>query len=185
MRKTFLFSVLFYSVVTFGQLKKNEPLPIVDLTSEVNYGYREAANRKIDIVVVHSTYYVNKDSFSLEGVMKQFRAYKVSPHYIIDRDGNIYSTVAEKNVAFHAGTSQLPNTNRKNLNTNSIGIEIINTPDTPPTDYQYESLVYLVQDIKKRYPIEYVVRHSDIAPGRKTDPWQFNWAVFLRFIESE
>jgi len=40
----------------------------------------------------------------------------------------------------------------------------------------------LVKDIKSRYNIKYVLRHSDIAPDRKTDPWNMNWADFLKRI---
>jgi N-acetyl-anhydromuramyl-L-alanine amidase AmpD len=183
MRKKVLFLLMIFSVALSAQIKKTTPLTIDDMTDRITYGYREANNRKIDIIVIHSTYYVNVDSFSVQGVLKQFKQYGVGSHYIIDRDGNIRMMVKEKDVAFHAGKSELPGTNRRMLNTNSIGIEIINTPTTPPTDQQMESLIYLVQDIKKRYPIQYVVRHSDIAPGRKTDPWCFNWAVFNQMLE--
>ncbi len=183
MRKKVLFLLMIFSVALSAQIKKTTPLTIDDMTDRITYGYREANNRKIDIIVIHSTYYVNADSFSVQGVLKQFKQYGVGAHYIIDRDGNIRMMVKEKDVAFHAGKSELPGTNRRMLNTNSIGIEIINTPTTPPTDQQMESLIYLVQDIKKRYPIQYVVRHSDIAPGRKTDPWCFNWAVFNQMLE--
>lgn len=183
MRKKVLFLLMIFSVALSAQIKKTTPLTIDDMTDRITYGYREANNRKIDIIVIHSTYYVNADSFSVQGVLKQFKQYGVGAHYIIDRDGNIRMMVKEKDVAFHAGKSELPGTNRRMLNTNSIGIEIINTPTIPPTDQQMESLIYLVQDIKKRYPIQYVVRHSDIAPGRKTDPWCFNWAVFNQMLE--
>lgn len=184
MRKNISLVFFFFCVVSLvAQIKKNAPLNIVDLRAEVKKGYREASNRLIDIVVIHSTYNVSVDSFSVLGVMKQFKSYGVSPHYIIARNGEIYYTVDEQNVAFHAGQSQLPGTNRTNLNTNSIGIEIINTPYTPPTDAQYESLTLLVLELKKRHPIKYVVRHSDIAPGRKTDPWMFHWEVFQNFIQ--
>lgn len=183
MKNTTIIVLLALCLPLFSQVKKEAPLPIINKTAEVNYGHRKASNRKIDIVVIHSTYSVSKDSFKIDAVLSQFKKYKVCSHYIIGRNGEIYLTVNEKHVAYHAGHSVLPGTNRKNLNTNSIGIELINTKKTPPTEAQYQSLLFLVQDLKKRYPIEYIVRHSDIAPGRKTDPWLFNWEVFMKMLE--
>ena len=143
------------------------------------------AKRNIDVVVIHSTYYLGPDSFNIDGVLKQFKRYDVCSHYIVGRDGTIYKTVAENNVAYHAGVSTLPGTNRKNCNSFSIGIEVICSPSQGPTDEQYNSLVALVKDIKTRYTINYVVRHSDIAPGRKTDPWQFDWKGFNQRLREE
>lgn len=184
MRKySILFLILLFASNLFSQVKKTAPVHVTDFRSLVKTGYREESGRMIDIIVVHSTCNMAKDSFSILAVLKQFKSYGVCSHYIIGRTGEIYYTVDEHNVAYHAGQSELPGTNRTNLNTNSIGIEIINTPTTPPTDEQYQSLLYLVQDIKKRYPIKYVLRHSDIAPGRKTDPWMFNWEVFQNFLK--
>lgn len=182
-KKFALLILLICSNLAIAQVKKNAPLNIIDFRSQVKTGYREASNRSIDIIILHSTHNVGVDSFSILGVLKQFKSYGVSAHYIIGRNGEIYYTVDEHNVAYHAGQSQLPGTNRTNLNTNSIGIEIINTPSTPPTDAQYQALQHLVLELKKRHPIQHVLRHSDIAPGRKTDPWQFNWEVFKIFVQ--
>ncbi|MBN2787021.1 MAG: N-acetylmuramoyl-L-alanine amidase [Paludibacteraceae bacterium] len=183
MKQITLLALLLLSTASYSQQPKNAPLPIIDLTAQVNFGHRIVAKRNIDIIVVHSTYAINKDSFLIDAVLNQFKPYKVCPHYVIGREGEIYLTVAEKNIAYHAGVSTLPGTKRSNLNTNSIGIEIINSPSTPPTDAQYESLLYLIQDIQKRHKINHIVRHSDIAPDRKTDPWLFNWDVFMKMVE--
>ncbi len=179
-----LFTICLSSLILTcsAQTKKDSLLNVIDLTNKVNYGHRIESGRLIDIIVIHSSYYVNPDSFSVAGVMQQYKQYGVSPHYIVDRKGNVYLTVAEKNVAFHAGASQLPGTNRTALNTNSIGIEILDTPTNPPSEIELEALVRLVKDIKARNPIKYVVRHSDIAPGRKTDPWAFPWERFLKML---
>ncbi|MBR2624205.1 MAG: N-acetylmuramoyl-L-alanine amidase, partial [Paludibacteraceae bacterium] len=59
------------------------------------------------------------------------------------------------------------------------------SPSQGPTDEQYNSLVALVKDIKTRHTINYVVRHSDIAPGRKTDPWRFDWKGFNQRLREE
>jgi N-acetyl-anhydromuramyl-L-alanine amidase AmpD len=87
--------------------------------------------------------------------------------------------VNEKNVSFHAGKSKLPN-GQTNLNASTIGIEIMTSFNESPTEQQIVSLTLLVNDIKKRYNIEYVLRHSDIAPDRKTDPWNMNWDEFIK-----
>jgi len=156
---------------------------IIDKT--VKFGMRNAENRKINAVIVHSTFNNSGgDKYDIELIIKQFSHYGVSSHYVIGRDGSIYYLVNEKNVAFHAGKSQLPN-GQTNLNATTIGIELMNSFDETPTTEQIKSLTLLVKDIKTRYKIDYVLRHSDIAPGRKTDPWNMNWEDFLKTIEVE
>lgn len=151
-----------------------------DITAEVDFGYG-VANRKasdIDVIVVHSCHYLGTDSFSTEGCIEQFRECRVAPHYLISRDGSVIKMVDESNIARHAGRSLLPGTHRTGLNASSIGIEIINTRTVGPNYLQYRALCRLVKDICKRQNIHYVVRHSDIAPDRKDDPWCFNWHRF-------
>ena len=141
-------------------------------------------NRKIDVVIIHSVYNAGAgDKYDLEKVLQQFARYHVSAHYIISREGEIYQLVKEKNISYHAGKSTLPD-GRTWINSCSIGIEIITTNDSTdsPTQKQIKSLVSLVRDIKSRYKIKYVLRHSDIATGRKTDPWNMNWEDFLKKI---
>lgn len=151
-----------------------------DISKQVNFGHRVAnrAANDIDIIVIHSCHSIEADSFSTEGCINQFRKYHVAPHYLISRDGAVIKMVNESDIALHAGRSRLPGTNRTKLNDTSIGIEIINTKHSEPTYMQYRALYKLVSDICKRHPIRYVVRHSDIAPIRKDDPWCFNWQRF-------
>ena len=153
---------------------------IIDKT--VKFGVRQAENRKINAVIVHSTFNNSGgDRYDIDLIIKQFSHYGVSSHYVIGRDGSVYSLVYEKNIAFHAGKSQLPN-GQRNINANTIGIELITSFDEAPTEQQINSLILLVNDIKKRHNIEYVLRHSEIAPDRKTDPWNMNWEEFLKRI---
>ncbi len=104
---------------------------------------------------------------------------KVSSHYVVDRDGTVYQLVSENCVAWHAGESAWGS--EKNLNRNSIGIELIGEPHKPDgtyTEQQYSRLKVLLTSLKNRYGIEphNVVGHSDIAPERKTDPGAgFEW----------
>lgn len=151
-----------------------------DISEQVNFGYRKAhrAANDIDIIVIHSCHSVETDSFNTEECINQFRRYHVSPHYLISRDGTVIKMVNESDIALHAGRSRLPGTSRTMLNNSSIGIEIINTKYSEPTYMQYRALYKLVSDICKRHPIRYVVRHSDIAPVRKDDPWCFDWQRF-------
>ena len=76
---------------------------------------------------------------------------------------------------------------RENCNEFSIGIELEGTDENAYTDDQYRALIDITkelmlvfQDIKK----ENIVGHSDIAPGRKTDPGKaFNWHYYLSNLE--
>lgn len=145
-------------------------------------GMRSVTSRKVSAVIVHSTFNNSGgDKYDIDLIIKQFSRYGVSSHYVIGRDGIIYRLVKENNVAFHAGKSVLPN-GHKNLNACSIGIELINAFDDSPTDIQIKSLTTLVTEIYKRHKIEFLLRHSDIAPERKTDPWNMNWDGFLALV---
>jgi N-acetylmuramoyl-L-alanine amidase len=105
---------------------------------------------------------------------------RVSSHYMIDEDGTIYALVDERDRAWHAGVSYWQG--QTNINDTSIGIELVNPGHEfgyrPFPRPQLEALAELTQSICKRNPIrpEYVLAHSDVAPGRKMDPGEkFNW----------
>jgi N-acetylmuramoyl-L-alanine amidase len=164
-------------------IKSQSELKIIDKT--VNFGMRPVKNRTIDAIIVHSTYNNSGgEKYDIDSVIKQFSRYGVSSHYVIGREGIIYQLVQEKNISFQAGKSKLPD-GRTAVNTCSLGIEIITSTDSvdAPTKMQIASLVSLVKDIKTRYKIKYVLRHSDIASGRKTDPWNMSWEDFLKKLK--
>ncbi len=144
-------------------------------------GYeRVDTTRKVDVIIVHSSHYTGKDTFSVKGVISLYRRYGVSAHYLIDREGHVINLVNENDVSFHAGESILPaNPSRKRLNSCSIGIEVISTKADAPTEAQYAALEQLIAGIRTRHGIQYIYRHSDVAPGRKDDPWSFDWEGFL------
>jgi len=151
----------------------DEKLSIVNKL--VSWGFTKASDRKIDTVVIHSPYNATGgDPFSVSKIIGIYKRYGVSPHYLVARDGTVYRLVEEQNVAYHAGDSKMPD-GRTNVNTFSIGIEIIGKDDGTPSDEQYAALEKLLSDIKSRNDIKHIVGHSDIAPGRKTDPWGFDW----------
>ncbi len=176
----FVLSVLISSCSKAQIENDSNTLAVTDITAETDYGHQ--TERTIDIIVIHSNYFVGKDSLSTQGCIAQFRKYDVAPHYLIERNGNIIKMVDEKHIAWHAGKSLLPGTERTFLNATSIGIEIINTTYLPPSEEQYESLLRLVNDIRSRRNIKYLMRHSDIAPDRKTDPWCFDWNTFCQRV---
>ena len=164
-------------VLNFSTVSSQTKLKIVDKT--VSFGLRTTQLRNIDVIIIHSVYNASGgDIYDIDLIIRQFSRYHVSSHYVIGREGTIYQLVKEKNVSFHAGQSSLPD-GRMGANTCSIGIELMDSVGTAPTELQIRSLTALVKDIKTRYPIKYVLRHSDIAPGRKTDPWNMDWNDFL------
>ena len=174
--------ILIAILVGFNTIYAQSELKIIDKT--VNFGMRPTEKRMIDAIIVHSVYNASGgDKYDIDLVIKQFSHYGVSSHYVIGREGIIYQLVEEKKISFHAGKSSLPD-GRTNVNSCSIGIELITTKDSldSPTKYQIKSLTGLVKDIQKRYKINYILRHSDIATGRKTDPWNMDWNEFLKEI---
>jgi N-acetylmuramoyl-L-alanine amidase len=105
---------------------------------------------------------------------------KVSAHYLVEEDGRVFRLVAEERRAWHAGVSYWRG--RRNVNGESIGIEIVNPGHEwgyrQFPDAQIESVIALVADIRTRWDIEDrdIVGHSDVAPDRKDDPGElFPW----------
>ena len=140
----------------------------------VNFGFQTASNRTIDTIIIHSSYdALGKDPYDVDGIISIYKSYGVAAHYLIDRDGKIYQLVEEKNIAYHAGVSKVPD-GRTNVNSFSIGIELVNTKTDKYTDAQYKSLNKLNSILKDRYEIKYVLGHNEIAPERKDDPWNFD-----------
>jgi AmpD protein len=105
-------------------------------------------------------------------------AARVSAHALVRRDGAIEQFVPFHGRAWHAGASSWDG--RSACNDFSIGIELEGTDDQPYEAAQYASLAALVGALLAAYPTlhgDRVVGHSDIAPGRKTDPGlSFDWA---------
>ncbi len=102
---------------------------------------------------------------------------RVSTHFLVPRDGRLLQYVACSKRAWHAGESRW--TGRGGCNDFSIGIELEGADDVPFAEPQYEALVALTRALFERYGRLDLAGHSDIAPGRKTDPgpW-FEWARY-------
>lgn len=109
---------------------------------------------------------------------------KVSAHLFIARTGAITQFVPFDARAWHAGVSSFHD--RANCNDYSIGIELEGCDDIAYTDAQYETLAKVSRQIQAAYPLitpERIVGHSDIAPGRKTDPGAaFDWDRFHKLL---
>ena len=106
---------------------------------------------------------------------------RVSAHFLIRRDGELVQFVGCNERAWHAGVSSWKG--RERCNDFSIGIELEGTDDCPYAAAQYTMLARLVRALKRAYPIADLVGHSDIAPGRKTDPGPaFDWGRLGRLI---
>ncbi len=108
---------------------------------------------------------------------------KVSSHYLIRRDGEVIQFVEPERRAWHAGVSSWRG--RERCNDFSIGIELEGAEDDAFTEVQYQSLAALLRRLQQQFPIRDVAAHSDVAPGRKTDPGaRFDWARLLRDLAS-
>lgn len=101
-------------------------------------------------------------------------ALRVSAHFLIRRDGEAIQFVAAGRRAWHAGVSRW--CGRERCNDFSVGIELEGGDAHPFTAAQYAMLRQLLGALCARYPITALAAHSDIAPGRKTDPGPyFDW----------
>jgi AmpD protein len=106
---------------------------------------------------------------------------RVSAHFLIRRDGRLMQFVACARRAWHAGESSWRG--RARCNDFSIGVELEGTDTRPYTAAQYHALGRLARALMRRYPIVDIAGHSDIAPGRKTDPGPaFDWERLARRI---
>lgn len=109
---------------------------------------------------------------------------QVSAHVLIDREGYVTQFVSLLDRAWHAGQSQFGE--RSNCNDFSIGIELEGTDLLPYTAAQYRELAAVTRALIGHFPAlrpESIVGHSDIAPGRKTDPGAaFDWARYRELL---
>lgn len=101
---------------------------------------------------------------------------EVSAHYLIGRDGTLWQLVDENRRAWHAGAGTWRGL--EDVNSRSIGIEIDNDGRSPFSHRAMVCVERLLADIRDRWsiPVEGVIAHSDMAPGRKVDPGaRFDW----------
>ena len=115
---------------------------------------------------------------------RELAATRLSAHALVRRDGAIVQYVPFGERAWHAGASQYRG--RSTCNDFSVGVELEGTDDTPYTEAQYQQLAALAAALLAAYAslsAEHIVGHSDIAPGRKTDPGAaFDWPRFRALL---
>jgi len=149
----------------------------------------------VDLIVIHNIS-LPPGEFGKTGIVELFtnqldpaahpyyatiHTLRVSSHFLIRRTGELVQFVSCDDRAWHAGASQWEG--REGCNDFSIGIEMEGTDDRPFGSVQYDALAKLTQIIRARYPIRGIMGHSDIAPGRKTDPGPFfDWKYYLHLI---
>ena len=131
-------------------------------------------NREIKYLIIHYTGMKNQ-FVAMQRLQSQVA--KVSCHYLISKKGKIYQLVKDRNIAWHAGKSKWEKD--INLNSKSIGIELVNKGNEIFPNQQIASLLRLLTVLKKKYNInkKYVLGHEDISPNRKKDPGPyFPWS---------
>jgi len=170
---------------------------IANLARRIRSPNRDArpADAEITLVVVHGISLPPGD-FGGDGIERLFtnrldRAahpyfaaiadLRVSAHFLIRRNGALVQFVPCSERAWHAGASSWRG--RERCNDFSIGVELEGADDVSYTAAQYTMLARLVKALRRRYPIADVVGHSDVAPGRKSDPGPaFDWGRFGRML---
>lgn len=150
----------------------------------------------VDVVVLHNislppgqfgtgdieAFFQNRLDIARHPFFETIRDVRVSAHFLITREGELVQFVACTQRAWHAGQSAY--CGRQRCNDFSIGIEIEGADDQPFTLGQYDTAARIVAALRTTYPITGIAGHSDIAPGRKTDPGpHFDWDRFTRLAD--
>ena len=152
-------------------------MKLIHKFKSLNFDNRD--NKKISYIILHYTALPSIDE-SINFLCKAEN--KVSCHYIISQNGQIYNLVHEKNRAWHAGQSKW--LAESDLNSASIGIELDYSPNHNNNNFSkllINALIVLTRYLKKKYNIDKknILGHSDIAPYRKIDPGKkFPWHKF-------
>lgn len=157
-----------------------------------NYNQRPE-NTEIQLIVVHNIslppsqfgggyieqFFQNQLDWSLHPYFQTIQGMQVSAHLLILRTGEIIQFVNFNDRAWHAGRSSY--LGKVECNDYSIGIELEGSDDLDFEEVQYQQLVDVVMTLQHAYPKtdHHLAGHSDVAPGRKTDPGaHFQWQRF-------
>lgn len=159
--------------------------------------HRSREDETVDLIVLHSitcppgqyetvdieALFLGRLDCSLHPAYREVEGRELSAHFLIDRRGGLTQFVETGKTAFHAGRSSWDG--RDECNNYSVGIELVGD-DRGFTRAQYRKLALLCRDLMKDHraitPVR-IVGHSDVAPGRKTDPGTcFDWRRFRRLL---
>jgi AmpD protein len=159
-----------------------------------NFGPRPQ-NVKPDLIVIHSIslppgeyggahvqqLFTNTLDWDAHPYFQGIRELRVSAHFFIARDGQLWQFVSCDERAWHAGESFYRG--RANCNDDSVGIELEGLEGQTFEDCQYETLSALSAALLAAYPIAHVAGHEHVAPGRKKDPGAgFDWPLLRRSL---
>jgi N-acetyl-anhydromuramoyl-L-alanine amidase len=154
-----------------------------------NFGERPVGSEVV-LVVVHNIslppgefggdwvedFFLNRLDPAAHPYFAEIAGLQVSAHFYVRRDGRVVQFVGCDQRAWHAGSSAW--CGRDNCNDYAVGIELEGCDEQPFEAVQYGVLWRLLDVLLERYPITAVAGHSDIAPGRKSDPGpHFDWAA--------
>ena len=158
---------LLLSLALSGLLAACTTLPSQHSTTVEQIASPNFDQRKPNFVIIHHT-----GSDSAERALRTLSTeeYRVSAHYLIDRNGTSIQLVDESARAWHAGKSYWGG--NTDMNSASIGIELDNNGNEPFAPAQIDTLLGLLAQLKERYniPSANFIGHADVAPGRKEDP---------------
>lgn len=130
-----------------------------------------------------SDFFTNRLDAAAHPYFATIAAQRVSAHFFIRRDGHLIQFVSCRERAWHAGNSCWQA--RERCNDFSLGIELEGDDCSDFAAQQYQTLKRLLQALRRQFPIEAVVGHADIAPGRKTDPGpHFDWSQIAEHVRS-
>jgi N-acetylmuramoyl-L-alanine amidase len=147
-----------------------------------NFSARSIMTPQIDCLIVHHT-----GGSRIDGTIATFQNDKsdVSSHYVVGCDGSIVQMVTDDKKAWHAGKSHLFNWNPTDMNSRSIGVEVVNKGDNiqPYSSVQIVALAELTRFLVQTYsiPSRQVLGHREVClpHGRKVDPSDnFPWRMF-------
>ena len=156
--------------------------------------FNERPSADISLLVIHNIslppgqfdshcveqFFCNQLDTSQHPYFEEIKDLEVSSHLLIERTGRVVQFVPFDKRAWHAGTSSFDG--RENCNDFSIGIELEGTDCQPFTEIQYQTLASIAETLMQSYPeitTNRIAGHSEIAPGRKTDPGPlFDWGYF-------
>lgn len=156
------------------------------------------AQTAVDLLVIHGIslpagcfggpcihqLFTNCLDVSADASLRDLEGLEVSAHLLIERNGTVTQFVPFHKRAWHAGVSCWQG--RSNCNDFSIGIELEGTDGQAYDPRQYQQLARVTCSLMAHFPgltPDRIVGHSDIAPGRKTDPGAaFDWAAYRRLL---